>query len=100
MLVLMNAITLAAISYVPSQDILTQLTLQERHSKLQETYESLLEGEYGDLVGVDVEPFLDGPGGEDDDDEEDEGGTAQGNGWLGMFGGGGAAGGGGKRRKV
>lgn len=47
------------------QDVLTELPMEERHAKLQETYESLLDGEYGELVGVDVEPFLDGPDGGD-----------------------------------
>ncbi|PWN25918.1 acyl-CoA N-acyltransferase [Jaminaea rosea] len=44
-----------------NKDVLTDLPLSERHQKLQETYENLLEAEYGELVGVDVEPFLDGP---------------------------------------
>lgn len=39
--------------------------------KLQETFESLLEGEYGELVGVDVEPLLNGP-----EDDEETGGFA------------------------
>lgn len=63
----MGARTLQEVSFIadhqisPSQDVLTDLPLSERHQKLQETYENLLEAEYGELAGVDVEPFLDGP---------------------------------------
>ncbi|CAO1626685.1 unnamed protein product [Sympodiomycopsis kandeliae] len=41
-----------------NKDVLTQLELAERQTKLQETFENLLDGEYGDLVGIDVEPLL------------------------------------------
>lgn len=51
--------------------MLTQLELADRHVKLQETFENLLEGEYGESVGVDVEPFL-------DDAEGDANGVAAG----------------------
>ena len=41
-----------------NKDILTQLAKEERVQKLQETFESVLD-EYADIVGVDVDPFLD-----------------------------------------
>ncbi|KAN0064866.1 histone acetyltransferase 1 [Thecaphora frezii] len=40
-----------------NKDILTQLPKHERLVKLQETYESVID-EYGELVGVDIEPIL------------------------------------------
>ncbi|PWN51996.1 histone acetyltransferase type B [Violaceomyces palustris] len=40
-----------------NKDILTQLKKSERVVKLQETFESVVD-EYGELVGVDVEPLL------------------------------------------
>lgn len=60
-----------------NRDLLTQLPIEERREKLHLTYQGLLEQEYGDLVGVDVEPFLPGPDGVtldmgDDEDDEDE----------------------------
>lgn len=45
-----------------NKDVLTQLELEERKVKLQETYENLIEGEYGELVGVGTEEILDDGG--------------------------------------
>ena len=67
--------------YRQNKDILIQLDKAQQRAKLQETFEGVIE-EYGDMVGVDIEPVLEaGPtsaafhGGdyEDgvDDDEED-----------------------------
>ncbi|CAO1620456.1 unnamed protein product [Parajaminaea phylloscopi] len=61
-----------------NRDVLTQLPIEERREKLHLTYQGLLQQEYGDLVGVDVTPFLPGPDGVmlevdgDDDGEEEE----------------------------
>ena len=52
--------------------------------KLQETFESLLEGEYGELVGVDVEPLLSGRGDDGEEEETDLGASAVMAGLLGL----------------
>lgn len=67
--------------YRQNKDILMQLEKQQQRSKLQETFEGVVE-EYGDMVGVDVEDLLDdGPSGtgalygadEEEDQEQGQG---------------------------
>ncbi|SPC62338.1 related to histone acetyltransferase subunit HAT1 [Ustilago sp. UG-2017b] len=60
--------------YRQNKDILIQLEKAQQRAKLQETFEGVIE-EYGDMVGVDIEPILDvgfSSGGLDGVDEEDE----------------------------
>jgi len=57
-----------------NKDILMQLEKGQQREKLQETFEGVIE-EYGDMVGVDIEPILDmGPsaGGEEDEEEDED----------------------------
>lgn len=46
-----------------NRDVLTQLPIEERREKLHFTYQGLLQQEYADLIGVDVNPFLPDPDG-------------------------------------
>lgn len=69
--------------YRQNKDILIQLEKQQQRAKLQETFEGVVE-EYGDMVGVDIEPILEaGPsggafGGEYDEEDEEEDDDAEG----------------------
>lgn len=74
--------------YRQNKDILIQLEKQQQRSKLQETFEGVIE-EYGDMVGVDIEPILeagpsaggyDGEEDEEEDDDEEEAHYGNGNG--------------------
>ncbi|TKY85682.1 hypothetical protein EX895_005222 [Sporisorium graminicola] len=64
--------------YRQNKDILVQLEKRQQRQKLQETFEGVVE-EYGDMVGVDVDPILEaGPVAgaiyeEDEEEEEEEG---------------------------
>ena len=62
--------------YKHNRDVLIQMEPDERKRKLQETYENLLEHDYAELIGVDVDPFLpaDRTAGPDGSDEEEEDG--------------------------
>ncbi|SPO25915.1 related to histone acetyltransferase subunit HAT1 [Ustilago trichophora] len=73
--------------YRQNKDILIQLEKSQQRAKLQETFEGVVD-EYGDMVGVDVEPLLEsGPGSggygeeeEDEDEDEEDGHYLNGNG--------------------
>jgi histone acetyltransferase 1 len=73
--------------YRQNKDILIQLDKTQQRAKLQETFEGVMD-EYGDMVGVDIEPILDaGPSfaglhgvDEEEDDEEEDGHYENGNG--------------------
>ena len=63
--------------YRQNKDILIQLDKAQQRAKLQETFEGVVE-EYGDMVGVDIEPILEagpssgGYAGEYDEEEDEE----------------------------
>ncbi|PWZ02346.1 histone acetyltransferase type B catalytic subunit [Testicularia cyperi] len=61
--------------YRQNKDILVQLEKDQQRAKLQETFEGVVE-EYGDMVGVDIEPILEA--GESEVTDHDENGHGQG----------------------